>query len=142
MVHDSTKQFMTLSSLNSENYFLLYMCWMHFVLSALAFVRLFCWTIGNFLNWTHESHKHYNLQYISDLSKTIVPSCKMVRLKVQWIEMSSFFRMLVIWLMILLWCIFLSTCQAIHIDIVRKSSLKFNGLKVSMHARIYFFFNF
>lgn len=45
--------------------------------------------------------------------------------------MNSFFRMIVLWLTILLWCALLSICQAIHIDIVRKPSLKFNGLKVS-----------
>lgn len=34
-------------------------------------------------------------------------------------------------LMIVFWCTLLSICQAVHIDIVRKPSFKFNGLKVS-----------
>ncbi|XP_037036544.1 A disintegrin and metalloproteinase with thrombospondin motifs adt-1 [Bradysia coprophila] len=45
--------------------------------------------------------------------------------------MNSFFRMFVLWLMILLWCTLLSICQAVHIDIVRKPSLRFNGLKIT-----------
>lgn len=94
---------------------LLYLFWLYFLVKSRN-------------NTVVQTYKHMSHIIITIL----IPTCKMVRLKVQWIEMmNSYFRIIVLWLMILLWCAVLSICQAIHIDIVRKPSLKFNGLKVS-----------